>query len=61
MPHAINQLNVLKAVMTGDKELAFHAFLNDPLMQGVSPWDARDLFEEMLKNTADYLPEAFKA
>ena len=61
MPHAINQKNVLKAVMTGDKELAFHAFLNDPLMQGVSPWDARTLYEEMLRNTAAYLPDAFKA
>ena len=61
MPHAINQKNVLKAVMTGDKELAFQAFLNDPLMQGVSPWDARTLYEEMLRNTAAYLPDAFKA
>ena len=61
MPHTVNQMNVLKAVMEGDKELAFHAFLNEPLMQGVSPWDARDLYEEMLKNTSDYLPEGFKA
>ncbi|MBO4884213.1 MAG: alpha-glucosidase/alpha-galactosidase [Clostridia bacterium] len=61
MPHAVNQKNVLKAVMSGDKELAFQAFLNEPLLQGVSPWDARSLFEEMLKNTAPYLPEAFKA
>ena len=60
MPHAVNQKNVLRAALTGDKELAFHAFLNDPLMQSVAPWDARVLFEEMLRNTSAYLPEAFK-
>ncbi len=60
MPHAVNQKNVLKAVMTGDKELAFQAFLNEPLMQPVSPWDARVLFEDMLRATAAYLPEAFQ-
>lgn len=60
MPHAVNQKNILTAALTGDKELAFHAFLNEPLMQPVAPWDARELFEEMLKNTSAYLPEAFK-
>ena len=60
MPHTVNQKNLLDAALTGDKELAFHAFLNEPLMQPVSPWDARILFEEMLRNTAAYLPEAFK-
>ncbi|MBQ4085088.1 MAG: alpha-glucosidase/alpha-galactosidase [Clostridia bacterium] len=60
MPHTVNQKNLLDAALTGDKELAFHAFLNEPLMQPVSPWDARILFEEMLRNTAAYLPVAFK-
>jgi len=61
MPHAVNQKNVLKAALTGDKELAFQAFLNEPLMGSVSPWDARTLFETMLKNTQEYLPEPFRA
>ncbi len=60
MPHAVNQKNVLKAVMEGNKELAFQAFLNEPLLHGVSPWNARELFDEMLKNTSEYLPEAFR-
>ena len=60
MPHAVNQKNVLKAVMEGNKELAFQAFLNEPLLHGISPWDARELFDEMLKNTSEYLPEAFR-
>ncbi|MDO4741365.1 MAG: alpha-glucosidase/alpha-galactosidase [Eubacteriales bacterium] len=60
MPHALNQLSVLRAAMTGDRELAFRAFLNEPLMQGVAPDEARALFAQMLRSTAAYLPEAFR-
>lgn len=49
-----NQETVLKAGIKKDKELAFRAFANDPLM-AVSLQDARKLFTEMLENTQDYL------
>ena len=53
--HVYNQETILKAALTRDKELAFRAFLNDPLVN-LSIRDARELFERMLKNTAQYLP-----
>lgn len=59
MPHAVNQLNILNAAMNCDKKLAFQAFLNEPLMQ-IELKDAKTLFEEMLYNTASYLPDAFR-
>lgn len=53
--HVTNQETTLKAALTKDKELAFRAFANDPLMTA-SISDARKLFDKMLKNTAKYLP-----
>ena len=53
--HVINQETTLKAALTEDKELAFRAFANDPLMT-ISIQDARKLFIEMLRNTREYLP-----
>lgn len=55
-PHALNQFTLLDAVLRQDAELAFHAFMNEPLMR-LEPSDARALFQEMLRNTAKYLPE----
>lgn len=52
---AYNQELVVEAAVTGDYELAFKAFINDPLVT-VSLEDARALFNEMLENTKDYLP-----
>lgn len=53
--HVFNQEMVLKAGLNCDKELAFRAFANDPLV--TTPYDvSRRLFEEMLQNTAEYLP-----
>ena len=50
-----NQELTIEAALTGDYELAFKAFVNDPLVTtGLS--DSRKLFDEMLKNTAKYLP-----
>ena len=46
----VNQETILKAALIKDKELAFKAFVNDPLTTaGIN--DARKLFNEMLKNT----------
>lgn len=50
-----NQELTVEAALSGNYELAFRAFVNDPLVH-ISPAEARKLFDEMLKNTADYLP-----
>ena len=53
--HVINQETIIKAAFSKDKDLAFKAFANDPLVN-ISIKDARKLFERMLANTAKYLP-----
>jgi alpha-galactosidase/6-phospho-beta-glucosidase family protein len=50
-----NQETVLQAGMKKDAELAFRAFLNDPLMT-LDPATAQKLFTEMLQNVKPYLP-----
>jgi len=54
-PHVFNQETIVQAGLTGDKELAFRAFVNDPLVGGHS--QARDLFEEMFEAHSGYLPQ----
>ena len=57
--HISNQEAVLAAALMGDPEMAFTAFISDPLVTiGLS--DARELFTLMLRNTQKYLPEAFR-
>ncbi len=53
--HVYNQEAILTAALNRDKELAFRAFLNDPLLT-IGPKPARELFDRMLANTRDYLP-----
>lgn len=53
--HILNQETVLKAALNKDKELAFRAFVNEPLVT-IDRDKARELFERMLKNTKEYLP-----
>jgi len=48
--HVLNQESLVRAVFTEDKDLAFQAFLNDPLV-GLSIDDAWKLFNTMLKKT----------
>jgi alpha-galactosidase len=50
-PHIFNQEAIVQAGLTGDIDLAFHAFLNDPLV-GSGP-DARKMFEAQ----REYLPQ----
>jgi alpha-galactosidase/6-phospho-beta-glucosidase family protein len=50
-PHVFNQEAIVQAGMTGDLDLTFRAFLNDPLV-GNQP-DARQMFEAQRK----YLPQ----
>jgi alpha-galactosidase/6-phospho-beta-glucosidase family protein len=53
-PHVFNQEAIVQAGLTGDTNLAFRAFLNDPLV-GSGP-DARKMFEEMFEAQREYLP-----
>lgn len=53
--HVWNQETILRAALTKDKELAFKAFLNDPLIT-LDFHSARELFEQMLVNIRNYLP-----
>lgn len=53
--HAANHKTILRAALTYDKDLAFQAFINDPLMTA-SLHDAKILFQTMLENTQAYLP-----
>lgn len=48
------QETVVKAAMNRDVELAFKAFVNDPLVT-INTVDARRLFDEMVQNTKEYL------
>lgn len=53
--HVWNQETILNAALAKDKELAFKAFINDPLVM-LDLQQARELFDEMLVNTKNYLP-----
>lgn len=53
--HALNQETILKAALHKDPELAFHGFLNEPLVT-IDLGQAWELFRQMLVNTKDYLP-----
>lgn len=53
--HVWNQETILKAALTKDRELAFRAFVNDPLVT-LDLRSARELFDQMLLNIESYLP-----
>jgi galacturan 1,4-alpha-galacturonidase len=53
--HVLNNESILKAALTKDKELAFRAFANDPLVN-IDVKEAEELFDQMLQNTKKYLP-----
>jgi alpha-galactosidase/6-phospho-beta-glucosidase family protein len=53
--HVLIHEATLKAAMTHDKDLAFNAFVSDPLVT-IDADDARELFDQMLQNTKEYLP-----
>lgn len=53
--HCFNMETTLRAALTKNKELAFRAFMNDPLMV-IHIDDGKRLFDSMLKNTEAYLP-----
>ncbi|MGB9678365.1 MAG: alpha-glucosidase/alpha-galactosidase [Thermoanaerobacteraceae bacterium] len=53
--HVYNQELTLKAAIKKDKNYAFRAFINDPLVS-IEIEKAEELFSIMLKNTKEYLP-----
>ncbi|CAN7693661.1 alpha-glucosidase/alpha-galactosidase [Paenibacillus sp. LjRoot153] len=55
LQHTMNQELILKAALQKDKDLAFKAFINDPLVN-IDIHDAEVLFDQMLHNTKAYLP-----
>jgi alpha-galactosidase/6-phospho-beta-glucosidase family protein len=54
-PHVFNQEAIVQAGLTGDRELAFRAFANDPLVSGQSR--PRGMFEELFEAQSMYLPQ----
>lgn len=54
-PHVFNQEAIVQAGLEGDRDLAFRAFLNDPLVDRQP--DAGEMFEEMLDAQSEYLPQ----
>ena len=56
MRQVLNQETILQAALKRDKEMAFRAFINDPLVT-IDPVSARKLFDEMLHNIVSYLPD----
>jgi len=48
---------VVEAARTGDVDLAFQGFLNDPQVRTLQTEDARDLFAELAAAESDYLTE----
>lgn len=57
MRHVLGQESTVKAAMTCERKLALAAFLNDPQLSAVDPADGKRMFDEMLYNTREYLPE----
>lgn len=53
--HVYNQETVLAAALSKNREMAFRAFLNDPLTGNLYLKDAETLFESMMKNVWEYL------
>ncbi len=55
MRQVLNQETIMRAALNRDKEMAFRAFINDPLVT-IDIDSAKRLFDEMLENTRKYLP-----
>lgn len=52
--HINNQETILRAALDKDKNLAYSAFINDPLVT-ITLDESRELFDQMLENTKNYL------
>lgn len=63
LPHVKNHERILKAALTCDRKLVAEAFAEDPLVAGknISGSEIEGLVEDMIANTAAYLPDGWKA
>ncbi|MDO4295634.1 MAG: alpha-glucosidase/alpha-galactosidase [bacterium] len=60
-PHTDNHERVLQAALTCDRALVYEAFLHDPLVKGrASETEIKQLVDDMIANTINYLPEGWK-
>jgi len=59
--HVYNQENTLTAALTCDRKLGFTTFMNDPQLAGISMKDGQKLFDDMLENQREWLPEKWFA
>ena len=57
--HVYNQENTLRAAMTCDRKLGLSTFMNDPQMAAVTPEEGEKLFNDMLENQREWLPEGW--
>lgn len=61
-PHVENHEDIINAAFDRNFDLAYKAFLNDPLVKGkCPPEEAKALLKDMIRNTLSYLPEEWKA
>lgn len=56
--HVMNQEIIVEASLTGDRELALEALVNDPLVGDLE--DARAMLDEMLEANRKWLPQFFE-
>lgn len=60
-PHVENHETILEAALTCNFNLAFKAFMNDPLVQGkCTEAEGKILLTKMIKNTLHYLPTSWQ-
>lgn len=60
-PHVDNQRRVLAAALECDRQLVYEAFFTDPLVRGrAGESDVKKLADDMIANTARFLPEGWK-
>jgi len=57
--HINNQELIVKSVLEKDLNIARRAFLNDPAIERLSVDKAKELFDEMIDNTKEYLQIVF--
>ncbi len=54
-PHVVNQVLLVDAALTGDRQLALQALVGDPLVRDFRT--APQLLDELLEAHADLLPQ----
>ena len=57
--HVYNQENTLRTALSCDRKLGFTTFMNDPQLGQVTPEDGIRLFDDMLENQRNWLPEGW--